>query len=171
MRIFLISGKAGSGKNETANVISDLLGNTVITSFSKYIKLFAMEMTDWDGNEDNKPRTFLQEMGDTLRGIDENFLTKRVLEDIRVYGKYYDNVVISDVRLLNEIEYFKSNSIYDVITIRVNSVESRRKLAEEEKKHITELELDNYDGFDFVIDNNFDDDLEKKIKLFLEGLK
>lgn len=171
MRIFLISGKAGSGKNETAKIIEKNLENTIITSFSKYIKLFAVEMTNWDGNEDSKPRTFLQAMGDTLRNIDKNFLTKRLMEDMKIYESYYDNVIISDVRLLNEINYFLDNAPYEVITIRINSSHSKRELNTTEKNHMTELELDNYDKFDFVIENNFDNELEEKIKIILEGLK
>ena len=42
MRVFLISGKAGCGKNEVANIIKEELPNTVITAFSKYIKLFKL---------------------------------------------------------------------------------------------------------------------------------
>ena len=40
------------------------LNNTVITGLSKYIKLFALELTDWDRRDFNKPRTYLQDMGD-----------------------------------------------------------------------------------------------------------
>ena len=32
MKVFLIAGKAGSGKNEVANIIKDELSNTVITA-------------------------------------------------------------------------------------------------------------------------------------------
>ena len=56
MKVFLICGKAGSGKNEVAEIMKDYLGDAVITGFSKYIKLFTMELTDWDGNENDKPR-------------------------------------------------------------------------------------------------------------------
>ena len=79
MNLFLISGKAGSGKNEVALIIKESLDKTIITSFSKYIKLFALELTDWDGRDFDKPRQFLQEMGDKLRAIDEDFLTEEEL--------------------------------------------------------------------------------------------
>lgn len=171
MKIFLISGKAGSGKNEAAKIIKRNLEKSIITSFSKYIKLFAVEMTNWDGDENNKPRTFLQEMGDTLRSIDENFLTKRLMDDMKVYEKYYNNVIITDARLLNEIRYFLNNGSYEVITIRINSPYSKRELNTNEKSHMTEVELDNYNIFDFIIENNFDDELEAKIKMILEELK
>lgn len=172
MKIFLIAGKAGSGKNEVANIIKENLSNTVVTAFSKYIKLFTLELTDWDGRDITKPREYLQNMGDKLRAIDDDFLTKRLLEDIKVYEKEnIKNVVISDVRLIHEIEYFKKNTDLETIAIRVNSKESKRNLSDSEKSHHTELELDTYLGFDYVIENNFDDGLEKEIKEILEGMK
>lgn len=171
MRLFLISGKAGSGKNEVANIIYDNLPKTVISSLSKYIKLFATEMTTWQFNdENNKPRTFLQNIGDDLRNIDKNFLTKRLMEDIKLYKKYYDNVILSDVRLINEIEYFQDQPDLEVITIRVNSNEYKRNLTIEEKKHLTETELDNYQ-FDYVIENEFNVNLKEEVINILKGLK
>ncbi len=172
MRIFLVAGKAGSGKNEVANIIKDTLGNSVITSFSKYIKLFTLELTDWDGRDINKPREYLQNMGDKLRAIDEDFLTKRILEDIEVYeGENIFNVIISDVRLVHEIEYFKKLDNFEVIAIRVNSKESKRKLTNDEMNHHTELELDTYQGFDYVIENKYDETLKKQVKEIVEGMK
>ena len=170
MNIYLICGKAGSGKNEVANYLADRMENTVITAFSKYIKQFALELTDWDGTDSHKPRKFLQEMGDNLRAIDENFLTKRMAEDIKVYASQgIENVIISDVRLLREIEYFKKMKEYNVITIRVNSEVSKRVLTEEQKHHHTEIELDNYKGYDFVINNAFDRSLYLEVDKILEG--
>ena len=45
-KVFLIAGKAGCGKNEVANIIKEELPNTVITAFSKYIKLFAYFLSE-----------------------------------------------------------------------------------------------------------------------------
>ena len=172
MRIFLIAGKAGCGKNEVANIIKYTLGKTVITSFSKYIKLFTLELTDWDGRDITKPREHLQNMGDKLRAIDEDFLTKRILEDLEVYKREgIDNVVISDVRLVHELEYFKNLDSYDVVSIRVNCNGSTRNLTLEEKTHHTEIALDTYQNFDYVIYNDMNENLEKEIKKILEGMK
>ena len=172
MRVFLICGKAGSGKNEVATIITEYYKNSIVTGFSKYIKLFAMELTDWDGRDFNKPRAYLQNMGDTLRSIDLNFMTKRVYEDLKVYKhEGIENVIISDVRLLNEIEFFKNQKDLDVITIRVNSNTSKRDLNLEEKEHHTETELDSYQGFDYVILNEFNERLKDDVINILEGMK
>ena len=140
MKIILIAGKAGSGKNEVAKIIKDNLDKTIITSCSKYIKLFAHEMIDWNYDEENKPREFLQNIGDELRNIRKDFLTKRILEDIELYQKYYNNLIISDIRLKNEIEYFKNQTSHEVITIKVTSDIERRNLNTNEKNHLTELD-------------------------------
>ena len=171
MKVFLISGKAGSGKNEVANIIKNELGSTVITSFSKYIKLYALEFTDWDGRDITKPRAFLQGMGDKLRSIDENFLLNRILQDLEVYRNDFDNVIISDVRLPHEIEYIKENYNVEVYSIRVNSKNNKRNLDSSERNHHTELDLDNYDKFDYLINNNFDDSLKNEVKKVLEEIK
>ena len=171
MKIFLISGKAGSGKNEVASIIKEQLGSTVITAFSKYIKLYALEFTDWDGRDITKPRAFLQGMGDKLRSIDENFLLDRLLQDFKVYKSDFENVIISDVRLPHEIEYIKEKCKEDVYSIRVNSIKNKRNLNESEKEHHTELDLDNYEKFDFIIENNFDESLKEDVKKVLEEIK
>ena len=172
MKLFLIAGKAGSGKNEVAKIIKERLNATVITAFSKYIKLFALELTDWDGRDFNKPRTYLQEMGDKLRAIDEDFLTKRIKEDLEVYkNEGIQNVIISDVRLINEIEYFKNLKDIEVISIRVNCDTCKRDLTNDEKNHHTELELDNYNSYDYVINNKYDEELENDVIRMLEGMK
>lgn len=172
MRVFLIAGKAGCGKNEVAKLIKSKLDNTVITGLSKYIKLFALELTNWDGNDNNKPREFLQTMGDKLRACRKDYLTKRLYEDIEIYkNEGISNIVISDVRLIDEIEYFKSKEDLDVITIRINCDNGKRCLTNEEKCHITETELDNYSKFDYIIDNKFNEELEIQINKILEGMK
>ncbi len=169
MNIYLICGKAGSGKNEVSNYLANNLESSVITGFSKYIKQFALELTDWDGTDSHKPREFLQEMGDKLRAIDPDFMTRRMKEDMLVYEKEgIKNVIISDVRLLHEIEYFKKIKKYHVTTVRVNSNVSKRVLTDEQKHHHTELELDNYNEYDYVINNAFDRSLYDEVNKIIE---
>ena len=169
MKVILISGHAGCGKNQVASYIEKYVDKTIVTGFSKYIKLLAREMTSWNGSEEEKPRTFLQTMGDKFRAIDKDILVKRMLEDTIIYKEYYNCVVISDVRLKEEINYFKEHSKDDVITIRVNcQTNGRRKLTKEEQEHQTEKYLDNYNSFDYVINNNYDENLEKEVIKIIE---
>jgi len=172
MNVYLICGKAGSGKNKVAEILASLKEDSVITGFSKYIKNFCYELTDWDGNDNDKPREFLQSMGDILRKIDNNFLAKRMTEDLEVYKKYgIKNVIICDTRLKSEIDYMKKNKNINIVTIKVNSLGSTRFLTEEEKNHRTEIELDTYDKFDYVIENNYDNTLTEQLEEMLKEEK
>lgn len=80
MKIFVVGGKSGSGKGEVAKFINEFyiykLKKCVITEYSKYLKEFAKELTDWDGISSNKPRDFLQEFGSKIRAYDKYFLLK-----------------------------------------------------------------------------------------------
>ena len=161
MRIFLIAGKAGSGKNEVAKIIKEYyiykLQSCAITSYSKYIKNFALELTDWDGSEGNKPRDFMQQIGDKARDYDPNFFVSNMVKDIAVYKNFVDNLVISDVRMPNEID-------------GINQF-SQSKLTVEQQAHITERALENYEDFDYIIANDSLDKLKEKIFKYLEELK
>lgn len=54
-----------------------------------YIKEYAKRISDWDGNDETKPRTLLQVLGtDIIRNtIDDKFFINRTIEDIKVYSK------------------------------------------------------------------------------------
>ena len=91
MRLFIIGGKSGTGKNELANMIKTYYQNmgekSLITEYSKYIKLMAKEMVNWDGKRETKPRKFLQDMGTLMRQRNgEDVFIKRMQEDIKIYN-------------------------------------------------------------------------------------
>ncbi len=176
MRIFLISGKARSGKFSVGQSIKDYYNQknekTVITEYSKYIKLFATEMTDWEWNTEPKPRKFLQNMGSFIRKNlnDPDFLINRMLEDIKVYEKFFDNIVIADVRFPQEIEILKKKYL-EVYSFYVINEHGHYDLNKEEQEHETEHALDQYDDFDFIIVNDNKKELNKKMSEMLEDIK
>ena len=174
MKVILIAGKSGSGKSTLGNTIVNLLKKNHIhalqTEFSKYIKLYAKEMLGVQ-ETDEKPRKFLQEMGTYVRKniFDENFFIRRMLEDLKVYEKYFDIVVISDVRLKNEIEKMKK-STYEVVSIYIEN-KHENTLTKDEENHITEHELENYQNFDYRIKLENQEDILKFAKQMIEGEK
>ena len=121
MKIILIAGKAKSGKSTLASLIAEKLqaqNKTVLkTEYSKYLKMYAKEVLNWSLSS-NKPRTFLQETGSFLREYDESIFIRRMLEDFLVYEKYFQYVIISDVRLIKEITALKEK-YPDILTIKV----------------------------------------------------
>jgi len=174
MRIFLVAGKAGSGKGEVARLIKEYyiykLESCVITEYSKYLKKFATELTEWDGNPNMKPRKYLQELGDKIRKMDSKYFINNMIEDLNIYKELTNNLVVSDVRYPDEIEDIKLN--YDnVYAIYVENQFSPSKLSIEEQSHITETALENYNEFDYVLANDVKDVLKEKVFKYLEGLE
>lgn len=175
MKIFVVGGKSGSGKGEVAKMIAEFyiykLKKTVVTEYSKYLKNYALELTDWDGQSGNKPRDFLQNIGTQIREYDKYFFTKRMIEDINaVYSKEVDVVVISDARMPEEIEELEEN-FDDVTSIFVVNQFAKSKLTLAQQSHITETALESYNDFDYIIAN---DDLTKtkeKVFAILEELE
>ena len=165
MKVYIIAGKAGCGKNTTANYIKDCyekMGKkTVITEISKYLKLFAYEVKDWDGKRETKPRAFLQEVGSLIRHelYNEDFLINRFLEDIKVYERFVDVIVVADARLPREIDLIKEKC--SAISIKVINEFNDYELKGDEKHHETETALDAYNKFNYVLHNKTFEGLEK----------
>ncbi|MCI8575537.1 MAG: hypothetical protein HFI09_03615 [Bacilli bacterium] len=175
MRIFLIAGKARSGKYSVAESIKNYYDQnnekTVLTEFSKYIKLFASEMIDWEYNKEPKPRRFLQNMGSFIRINlqDPDFFIRRMQEDIKIYEKFFDNLVIADVRFPKEILKMKEN-YQECYSIYVVNEHGNYDLNLEESKHETERALDDFDDFDYIIVNDDKKALNKKMHDILKEL-
>ena len=163
-KIFLLSGKAKSGKNEVASIIEKYYSDKkcITISFGYYIKDYVKRISDWDGSEESKPRELLQNLGIELikNKIDDKLFINRIIQDIEVFSYFYDVIIVSDVRLVDELEALKSK-YENSISIRINR-NLENDLTEEQKNHITEIDLDNYKNFDYIIDN--DDNLEKKVE-------
>lgn len=171
MKIIILSGKAQSGKNKVASIIeNNLKDKKVITiSYASYLKEYAKNILKWDGNENTKPRTFLQEIGDYVKTIDNKFLINRLLQDIEVYKNYFDVIIVSDARFVEEINCIKEK--YENVSV-INIIGRENSLNNKEKNHITETALDDYNLYDFIIENKCSiEELEQKVKNIIEVIK
>lgn len=172
MKLILIAGKARSGKTETAKMLKQLLQEkgykTVITEYSKYIKLFAKEFTDWDGVSEPKPRAFLQDFGYYIRheSASPDYFIERMKEDIRIYEKLIDVLIISDVRLVSEIEEM---AFLNPITIHVKNDNNLYDLSEKESQHETEHALDNFENFQYSIINKTTEEIQDILNKLIES--
>ena len=170
-KIFILSGKASSGKTETAKIIENYYKEKkcITISFAYYLKDYIKRITGWNGSEETKPRELLQNLGIELikNNIDDKLLINRVLQDIEVFSYFYDIIIISDARLIDEIEYVK-NKYPNSVSVRITNKDSNN-LTEDQKKHITETGLDNYDKFDYFV-NNYYSNLEKEIENILRSV-
>ena len=172
--IFLIVGKARHGKDTVSDLIRDYYKDkkTINDSYAYYMKDYAKRITDWDGSENTKPREFLQQFGTNLvrNKIDEFFFINRMIEDLKIFSYFFDVVTISDGRLVKEIDTIREN-FNNVIVIRVNRPNFDNGLTEEQKNHLTETGLDNYNNYDYIIENDGTiENLKDKIEKILEGL-
>jgi hypothetical protein len=154
-QIFLISGNAESGKDTTANLMMNMLyGKSVKTSFAFYLKIIAQTYFGWNGEKDEDGRQLLQWLGtDIIHEIlGREFHVKRICEDIKIIQNTYDYVFIPDTRFKHEIFYTKAMFPYNVTTIRVHRPNHQNKLTEEQRNHISEVDLKNF-LHDYHIDN------------------
>lgn len=167
MKVYVMAGKAGCGKNTSANYMKkyyESVGKSVvITEISKYLKLFAYEIKNWDGERETKPRTFLQEVGSLIRHelFNDDFFINRFLEDMKVYEKFVDVVIVADARFPKEIETIKKAC--NSVSIEVINEFSEYELKGSETKHETETALDSYSRFDYIVHNKTFEKLEEDL--------
>lgn len=169
-KIYILTGKAQSGKNEVSKIIKNYFENekTIELAYASYLKEYIKNITDWDGSEDTKPRELLQQLGIELikNKIKDNLLIERITDDIKVYSYFFDIIIISDARFKEEIEEIKK--ISNNVTV-INIKGKLNKLTQNQQNHITETALDNYNNYDYVIENKTTkEELKSKIKEILE---
>ena len=172
MRVFIIGGRANVGKNVLAKYIKEYYDKkgekSIITEYSKYIKLLANEMINWE-ERNKKPRKLLQDLGEEYRKItNTNVFIDRMKEDILVLQKYYKNIIICDARLIPEFTLMKTK-YKNCYTIHLIG-DKDKNLSEYETNHITETELDNYKDFDYEIVNNDFNKLKEDIYKILDTI-
>ena len=181
-KVILISGKAEHGKTTAANQIKKTLEEygykVVITRYAKYLKEIAAEYCGWDGNKDEAGRTLLQQLGTDIirkRLNKPEFHVDRVCEDIEIASDYVDYVIIDDARYPNEIYYpLAKFGKEKVFTYRVNrTTEDGRpfsnSLTEEQKKHISETSLDNF-NFDLSLDLSSLEEAKEKAEAIAKSI-
>ena len=179
MVIFCIGGKARSGKSLVCDYLKKLYLDkglkVVVSPYTKYLKKYIEEITGTKIKDNNKPRALLQNISsDIIKGKlgYKDFFINRQLEDLSIYKYFFDVVIIPDVRFPREIEEIKKH-FSNVISIGVIRDNFDNGLSTDEKNDITEVALDNYEGYDYVINNNNDDnDLHSKVvKIFNDIFK
>ena len=174
--LYLICGKARSGKHEVNKFISNYLEEcdhkVCSIQLMRTLKGYLKDYFDWDGSEETKPRELLQKFGTEIIREKLNmplFHIDRLTEDINVLSAYFDTFIIDDVRFPLEIEEL-TKRFKDVVVISVER--DINTLTDEERKHITEVALDNYNEYDYVIDNNSSlEDLKKKIEIIVREVE
>lgn len=159
MKIFIIGGRAKSGKNTFGEYLREELKDygykPCVMRLTEPLYTYARNYFDWNGNDDDKPREFLQKMGiEIIREKlgKKDFLLNRFYEDVEILSNFFDTFIITDARLIDEFKKIKKK--YDeVVTIKLERENYNAELTEEEATHITEKEIKEYNDFDYIIEN------------------
>lgn len=166
-----IAGKAQAGKDTTAKMLACLLSNPDITwdmywksdiilpqdhfirHYADLLKEVSQEMLDMpfdDFNNQEVKQTYIPWIGMTVREFLQrlgNAVRNAIHPDFWVnalFNTYSDNIIIADVRYPNEVQAIKD---------RGGKVIRIERPGAGAGNHISETALDNYTGWDIVIDN------------------
>jgi hypothetical protein len=181
-QIILLAGKAQSGKNTVANIISKYRKSTVQCAFAQAVKDGARQdfndlinivnlfcppeyvttFDNWYENKNPITRSLLQIYGTNIfrDRVDSDYWVKYLKNRIKTSKDSF--FVITDVRFPNEIECFKNDKDFDTLVVKIN------RNTCEKMSHISEKALDNYDKYDIILNNSGSKlELEDKIcKIF-----
>ena len=151
-KVILISAKAEEGKTTTAKYLKQQFeksGKKVcIIPFATYIKEYLIKYRGWDGVTKNEAiRNELQFLGtDKIKKELKMplFHAQRIAQDIQVLSDWFDIFIIDDWRFCDEGNYIKAVFPHNTTTIRVHRLGYNSSLTEEQKNHISETDLDDY---------------------------
>lgn len=178
--IVAISGKKGHGKDEVARILRELFAQdemffdikkfaTPITEIYKI--LYGVDFHDIPYAEKEQHRSQYIALAEGIREVTgrRDWTTPIVLRDYKpVYkgfgGSPLPKYIFSDLRLTEEVAALQP---LEAVLIRVYRPGQR-----DTSTHFTEVELDNFDGFDFHITNNGTlDNLWEKVESIYQDVK
>lgn len=174
MKVITIAGKAQHGKDTTAELLKNKLEvckgkKVLLTHYADLLKYVCVKFFDWDGKKDKAGRSLLQYVGtDVIRSVEPDYWVNFIKSILTMFPDEWDYVIIPDARFPNEIDNLKDD--FDVVSVRVVRPNFDNGLTEEQKRHESEVALDNYE-FDRTIENRGGiDDLVAEVLELIERL-
>lgn len=175
IKVWGLSGKAGSGKDYIyTNYFKPMRFHNFALAWHMKISVIGRGLASYDDAFTHKPehvRKIIQLEG-TERGrlkYGENIWTDTAKAWMRLYNECWGitKFVITDVRFPNEAEFVKSMG---GIVIRVDAPirVSKNNLTPEARLHLSEIALDHYTDFDYVINNDYNDAYGQVMQIFDE---
>lgn len=146
MKVILISGKAGSGKDTAAQMLrhiyEDCGKRVLVTHFADLVKYIARAYFGWDGQKDEAGRALLQRVGtDEVRRAEPGFWCCFISRLLSIYHDRWDYVIIPDARFQNEVSG-ETWTGFDTVHLRVVRERSPCALRGKTAEHISETGLD-----------------------------
>ena len=181
MEVMIISGKSGSGKDTFADIMRSKLekvGCKCLTiHFADLVKYYAEVYYKRKKKKNEAGRKLLQQLGtDKLRAKFPNYWCEHVAQLLAAVPDDFDCAFIPDARFENEISVVKQyNPQAKVIRIeRYNEDGSpylNPMLTPHQHQHQSEVDLDNYEDWDYIIENHSLEELKQSADVILADLK
>ena len=179
--IFIISGKSGSGKDTIANIMREEYEKNnfkcIILHYADLVKFYCTQYYGWNGEKDVAGRTLLQTVGtDMVRTKFPDYWAEAIAKFLAAATKDFDYAFIPDARFPNEIEVVKKYNPFITKAIRIErrnedgSLYINPYFTERQKLHPSEISLDNYEDFDYIVENYNLEDLKLSAKTIIEDL-
>ena len=155
MLLLAFGHKARNGKDTCAHAIKDFYEYTVPVKLFPFAAALYDEARRVHGMTTKDP-ALLQRIGHGRRQEDPLYWVKRNFAAINMWSsklKDPDNciAIITDLRYQNEAEYIKGCGGYLVDITRINDDGSRFISPDRDPNHPSEIDLDNYGGWDAYI--------------------
>lgn len=162
--VFLISGKAESGKDTVANLL--MKNSNCSVNYNMHIansvKRIARDDFGWDMQKDAKGRALLQMIGDGGRKYDPDIWINKFVDDLdgvlsQINGDTL--IVVPDVRYKNEVIKIAEwgERVGDkvvILTMRIDRPNHENALTEEQRNNSSEVDLDNWGYWDIHLTND-----------------
>jgi hypothetical protein len=170
MKVILLAGKAGHGKNSAATFIEKQLQSLGYKAFqiaySDYLKFICKQYLGWNGEKDEYGRELLQKVGtEFFRAKDNHFWVDSVIRYANIMRGEYDYVLLNDTRFPNEISRWAGKG-FEITTVNIVRPGYGGDLTEEQKQHSSETALDRH-IFDYVLTAGNLTELESQCEKFI----
>lgn len=172
LKVCCISAKARHGKDTAAAMIAEYLENkgkkVLITHYADLLKFICKNYFGWNGDKDEKGRTLLQYVGTDVVGKQiPEFWAEFIVSVLKFFPGQWDFVLIPDCRYPWEVSTMEKN--FDTVVLRVERPGFESNLTEDQKKHASEIMMDDY-PFDAVLYNDSDlDTFKEKVEWFTDN--
>lgn len=158
MIVIGLCGKAQVGKDTASDFLVSRYGFKQF-SFATYLKEIA-EHAGWNGIKDERGRHFLNVLGDAMRGYDSDVFVKELEFKIAHYNQLREGtssearIVVSDVRMLNEVALIKKLGGVTCLLLRdIDGAEVHvTETMDRSKEAMMDYVLENNGGFDQLYD-------------------
>lgn len=175
MKVFCISGKAGSGKDTFARLFCEIASEdnltTLVVHNADLLKFICRSYLGWNGEKDAAGRSLLQHIGtDVIRAVKPNYWVDFIADMLTFFNGAWDYVLIPDCRFPNEIERLRSAG-FDVMHVHIDRPDFQSGLTEKQMKHASETALDGYPEDVRIINASTIPDFADAIREFLGDVR